>query len=54
MTFPTLPFTDLLEAIIDNRGRTCPVGESGRPLIATNCVKSEGLYRLSAMKRGWV
>ena len=38
------PFTDLLEAIVDNRGKTCPVGESGRPLIATNCIDGESLY----------
>ena len=37
-------FTDLLSAIVDNRGRTCPVGESGLPLIATNCVSGVDLY----------
>lgn len=40
----TVPFTDLLSAIVDNRGRTCPTAESGIPLIATNCVKNDGLY----------
>ncbi|WP_081969550.1 restriction endonuclease subunit S [Paracoccus sanguinis] len=39
-----LPFTDLLSNIVDNRGRTCPVAESGIPLIATNCVKNCGLF----------
>ncbi|MBX3654897.1 MAG: restriction endonuclease subunit S [Ramlibacter sp.] len=37
-------FTDLLSAIVDNRGKTCPVGESGLPLIATNCVNGKDLY----------
>ena len=31
--------TDLLEFVVDNRGRTCPVTSEGFPLIATNCVK---------------
>jgi type I restriction enzyme, S subunit len=39
-----LPFTDLLSAIVDNRGRTCPTAATGMPLIATNCVKNDGLY----------
>lgn len=30
--------------IVDNRGRTCPVGKAGIPLIATNCLRSETLY----------
>jgi type I restriction enzyme S subunit len=38
------PFTELLSTIIDNRGRTCPVGDLGIPLIATNCIDSESLY----------
>jgi type I restriction enzyme, S subunit len=37
-------FTDLLSVIVDNRGRTCPVGPIGLPLIATNCISSEVLY----------
>ncbi|WP_408897519.1 restriction endonuclease subunit S [Nocardioides sp. R1-1] len=37
-------FTDLLSAIIDNRGRTAPTAESGIPLIATNCIKDNALY----------
>jgi type I restriction enzyme, S subunit len=44
MSFDWAPFTDLLSAIIDNRGRTCPVGDSGIPLIATNCVDRSNLY----------
>lgn len=39
-----LSFTDLLSAIVDNRGRTCPVGNTGIPLIATNCVDRSNLY----------
>lgn len=38
------PFTDLLSTIVDNRGRTCPVGDIGIPLIATNCIDRSNLY----------
>ncbi len=44
MSFEWRPFTDLLSAIVDNRGRSCPVGDSGIPLIATNCVDRSNLY----------
>lgn len=44
MAVKEIPFTDLLSKIIDNRGRTCPVVESGFPLIATNCVRNDILY----------
>ena len=37
-------FTDLLETIVDNRGKTCPVGETGLPLIATNCINGKDLF----------
>src|SRR5438105_2254376 len=37
-------FTKLISAIVDNRGRTCPTAAAGTPLIATNCVKNDGLY----------
>lgn len=30
--------------IVDNRGRTCPVGVDGIPLIATNCLRAGSLY----------
>ncbi|WBP94044.1 restriction endonuclease subunit S [Mycolicibacterium neoaurum] len=30
---------DLVETIVDNRGRTCPTATEGTPLIATNCLK---------------
>jgi type I restriction enzyme S subunit len=39
-----VPFADLLGVVIDNRGRTCPVADSGIPLIATNCLRSDFLY----------
>lgn len=44
MSSEWVPFTQLLTAIVDNRGRTCPVGDSGIPLIATNCVDRSNLY----------
>ncbi len=36
--------TDVLEDIIDNRGKSVPTVESGFPLIATNCIKHSSLY----------
>jgi type I restriction enzyme S subunit len=36
--------TELVESVIDNRGRTCPTAEFGIPLIATNCVTNDTLY----------
>ncbi len=44
MSFEWMSFTKLLSAIVDNRGRTCPVGDIGIPLIATNCINSSNLY----------
>lgn len=38
------PFASLLGAVVDNRGRTCPTTRSGKPLIATNCIKDGALY----------
>lgn len=37
-------FSDLIEKVIDNRGKTCPTSETGFPLIATNCIRNEKLY----------
>ena len=37
-------FTDLLETIVDNRGKTSPVVKTGLPLIATNCINGKDLY----------
>lgn len=44
MEVTEVPFTDLLSTIIDNRGRTAPTADIGIPLIATNCIKEDGLY----------
>lgn len=44
MKFNNYSFRELLIDIIDNRGRTCPVVDNGIPLIATNCIKNDGLY----------
>jgi type I restriction enzyme S subunit len=44
MEVDLVPFTDLLSNIVDNRGRTCPVTDTGLPLIATNCIKNDLLY----------
>lgn len=38
------PFSELLERVVDNRGKTCPTSEKGIPLIATNCIRNENLY----------
>ncbi|MEL4282616.1 restriction endonuclease subunit S [Shewanella mangrovisoli] len=44
MRFNSYSFKELLSNIVDNRGKTCPVGETGIPLIATNCIKEYSLY----------
>lgn len=41
---PLIPITELLETIIDNRGKSCPTQETGFPLIATNCIKHSSIY----------
>ncbi|WP_416820046.1 restriction endonuclease subunit S [Delftia tsuruhatensis] len=51
MVADIIPFTELLSAIVDNRGRSCPVGEYGVPLIATNCIGNETLYPKYETKR---
>jgi type I restriction enzyme S subunit len=38
------PITELLEFIVDNRGKTVPTTETGHILIATNCIKNDSLY----------
>ncbi len=35
---------ELVEAIIDNRGKTVPTSENGIPLIATNCIKHSSIF----------
>ena len=42
--FEYVSLSNLVEEIIDNRGRTCPTSEQGIPLIATNCVKEDRIY----------
>ncbi|MDH6532452.1 type I restriction enzyme S subunit [Aurantimicrobium minutum] len=37
-------FTELLEDIVDNRGKSVPTSETGTALIATNCIKEDSLY----------
>ena len=44
MTVREVPFSELLSAIVDNRGKTCPTSDEGIPLIATNCIRNELLY----------
>jgi type I restriction enzyme S subunit len=39
-----VPFSELLSAVVDNRGRSCPTVPSGIPLIATNCIRNELLF----------
>lgn len=39
-----LPITELLLDIVDNRGKTVPIVDSGFPLIATNCIKHNSIY----------
>src|ERR1700730_18677499 len=39
-----VPLDKLLSRVVDNRGKTCPTAENGLPLIATNCVKNDGLF----------
>ena len=36
--------TDVLDFIVDNRGKTVPTSDSGIPLIATNCIKHSSIY----------
>ena len=44
MTVRSTPLPELLEFVVDNRGRTAPTVEFGIPLIATNCIKDDQLY----------
>ncbi len=38
------PITELLSFMVDNRGKTVPIAETGFPLIATNCIKHNSIY----------
>jgi type I restriction enzyme S subunit len=40
----TTEFNRVFSNVVDNRGRTAPTSETGIPLIATNCIKEDGLY----------
>ncbi len=44
MAVSEVVFSELLSAVIDNRGKTCPTSDAGIPLIATNCIRNELLY----------
>jgi type I restriction enzyme S subunit len=35
---------EVLEFIVDNRGKTVPISDSGIPLIATNCIKNGNIF----------
>ena len=41
---PRYPLVDLLDFIVDNRGKTVPTASTGTALIATNCIRNEYLY----------
>lgn len=38
------PLTNVVCHIVDNRGKSAPLSDDGIALIATNCIKEEGLY----------
>jgi len=39
-----ISLAEAVKFVVDNRGRTAPVEESGIPLIATNCISNQNLY----------
>lgn len=41
---PSYPLPELLNFIVDNRGKSCPTADKGFPLIATNCIKHSSIY----------
>lgn len=43
-TFEHKQLKDILEFVVDNRGRTAPESNNGVPLIATNCVKNNNIF----------
>lgn len=45
------PLTELIDTIVDNRGKSVPTEEAGFPLIATNCVVEESLYPVNSKIR---
>ena len=38
------PITELLEFVVDNRGKSVPTTDKGHILIATNCIRNDHLY----------
>lgn len=44
MKFEEISLADAVEFVVDNRGKTVPVQETGFPLIATNCISNKNLY----------
>lgn len=38
------PLNDLLEYVVDNRGKTVPTADFGISLIATNCIKNNNIF----------
>lgn len=42
--YPRKSLPELLQFIVDNRGKTVPTTEEGHILIATNCIRNENLY----------
>lgn len=43
-SWPSVSLLDVVESIVDNRGRSAPTSTVGIPLIATKCIKEDGLY----------
>ncbi|MBD2169609.1 restriction endonuclease subunit S [Calothrix membranacea FACHB-236] len=39
-----ISLADSLEFVVDNRGKTVPIAETGVALIATNCISNDHLY----------
>ncbi|EMD79701.1 putative type I restriction-modification system subunit S [Vibrio diabolicus E0666] len=44
MSFDEISLKDAVEFVVDNRGKTVPIEDTGIPLIATNCISNEHLY----------
>jgi len=44
MVIEKVPITELLDFIVDNRGKTVPTEEEGIPLVATNCIKHSSIF----------
>ncbi|EGQ9169168.1 restriction endonuclease subunit S [Vibrio cholerae] len=44
MSFNDISLKDAVEFVVDNRGKSVPIEDTGIPLIATNCISNEHLY----------